>query len=103
VTFCTQRVIRGKWVALAAAWAAASMGCTSLEGPQAVRATAPAPAAKPQPRSAPRFNLLGFPEAYRHGHADACARPAVRNDARIASDADYAMGWNDGRYACEAR
>lgn len=82
------------------------VGCAALE-----RSAAPPPAqqpaavANPAPvaREVQRFNLAGFSEAYRAGHADACAEPPRRNEARLESDGDYSMGWNDGRFACGPR
>jgi hypothetical protein len=53
------------------------------------------------------------PEAYRAGYESGCrssvmARTAgqprdarVRDDARMKSDADYALGWNDGYRRCD--
>lgn len=54
-----------------------------------------------QPRN---FNLAGYSAVYKSGHADGCvsARGAMQRDARrYKSDADYMMGWNDGRDACK--
>ncbi len=53
------------------------------------------------PRS---FNLSGYSAVYKRGHADGCASAggSLQRDARrYKSDADYMMGWNDGRDACK--
>lgn len=50
-----------------------------------------------------RFNLSGYSAVYKRGHADGCASAdgSMRRDAgRYRDDADYMMGWNDGRSAC---
>jgi hypothetical protein len=55
------------------------------------------------PAQKPRFNLAGYSPAFRQGHADGCssAEGAQRRDERrFREDADYMMGWNDGRSAC---
>ncbi len=59
-------------------------------------------------RSTPprNFNLAGYSPSYKGGHADGCASAdgAQRRDARrYRDDADYMMGWNDGRSACMRR
>ncbi len=54
----------------------------------------------------PRFNLAGYSPAFRQGHADGCtsAEGAQRRDERrFREDADYMMGWNDGRSACRRK
>ncbi len=46
----------------------------------------------------PVFNLSGYSATYKKGHVDGCAQ---RRDERLYRDeADYMMGWNDGRGAC---
>lgn len=45
-----------------------------------------------------RYNLTGYSEAFKQGYGDACA--GRRNAARLKSDNDYQMGWNDGRSLC---
>ncbi len=55
------------------------------------------------PQEKPRFNLSGYSPAFRQGHADGCAsagRTQRRDERRFREDADYMMGWNDGRSAC---
>jgi len=52
----------------------------------------------------PRFNLSGYSAIYKRGHADGCAsaKGEQRRDERLyRNDADYMMGWNDGRSACK--
>ncbi|MBY0269275.1 MAG: hypothetical protein K2X06_05320 [Burkholderiales bacterium] len=52
----------------------------------------------------PRFNLSGYSAAFKQGHADGCvsASGRQRRDERLFRDnADYMMGWNDGRSACK--
>lgn len=52
----------------------------------------------------PRFNLSGYSEMFKKGHADGCASAdgAQRRDAGLyRKDADYMMGWNDGNSACK--
>ncbi len=52
----------------------------------------------------PRFNLAGYSASFKQGHADGCtsAGGAQRRDERLFRDnADYMMGWNDGRSACK--
>lgn len=53
-----------------------------------------------QPRS---FNLAGYSAVYKRAHADGCASVGGsqrRDDRQYRADADYMMGWNDGRDAC---
>ncbi len=52
----------------------------------------------------PRFNLAGYSTMFKQGHADGCASASgrQRRDERLFRDnADYMMGWNDGRSACK--
>lgn len=52
----------------------------------------------------PRFNLSGYSATFKQGHADGCASASgrQRRDDRLFRDnADYMMGWNDGRSACK--
>jgi hypothetical protein len=56
-----------------------------------------------QPPPARNVNLSGYSAAFREGYLDGCdsARAARRRDERrYQQDADYMMGWNDGRSAC---
>lgn len=51
----------------------------------------------------PRFNLSGYSATFKQGHADGCASAGGaqrRDERRFREDADYMMGWNDGRSAC---
>jgi hypothetical protein len=59
-------------------------------------------ATQTQPK--PRFNLSGYSASFKQGHADGCTSAAgkQRRDERLFRDnADYMMGWNDGRSACK--
>lgn len=46
----------------------------------------------------PVFNLAGYSAQYKKGHSDGCVQR--RDDRLFRDDADYMMGWNDGRSAC---
>jgi len=55
--------------------------------------------------SRPTYNLTGYPPAVREGYVDGCESAKktayARKDAkRMASDAQYEMGWNDGFSIC---
>lgn len=52
----------------------------------------------PQTSPPPTFNLAGYSAQYKRGHADGCAQR--RDDRLFRDDADYMMGWNDGRSVC---
>ena len=62
--------------------------------------TAPA---KPAASAAPRYNLTGYSPAFKAGHADACAVPRRRSEARFKNEDDYRMGWQDGASVCKQR
>jgi hypothetical protein len=54
----------------------------------------------------PTYNLTGYPPAVRDGYIDGCESAKGtkygRKDAgRMASDAQYSMGWNDGFSICK--
>lgn len=52
----------------------------------------------------PRFNLSGYSVVYKRGHADGCASAGGsqrRDERQYRDDADYMMGWKDGRSACK--
>jgi hypothetical protein len=56
----------------------------------------------------PAYNLSGYPPAVRDGYIDGCETAKRssygRKDAgRMASDSQYAMGWNDGFSICQRR
>ncbi len=58
--------------------------------------------------SRPTYNLSGYPPAVREGYIDGCESAKktqyARKDAkRIASDAQYEMGWNDGFSICRKK
>jgi hypothetical protein len=80
----------------------------------------PAPVAPSKPETAqqgadrrakaakPRYNLTGYPPAVREGYIDGCESakrsPYARKDAaRMSSDAQYSMGWNDGFSICKGK
>lgn len=53
----------------------------------------------------PQYNLTGYPPAVRDGYIDGCemARKSSygrKDEKRIAADAQYRMGWNDGFSIC---
>ena len=87
-------------------------GCATVRPPAPV---AVPPSAKPetveqgearrQQAARPTYNLTGYPPAVRDGYIDGCESakrsPYGRKDAgRMAGDAQYAMGWNDGFAIC---
>jgi hypothetical protein len=52
----------------------------------------------------PRFNLAGYSATFKQGHADGCASASGkqrRDEKLFRENADYMMGWNDGRSACK--
>ena len=58
--------------------------------------------------SRPTYNLTGYPAAVREGYVDGCESAKgsefARKDARrMAADARYSMGWNDGYGICGAK
>ena len=70
---------------------------------------APAAAqARRQQASRPTYNLTGYPPAVRDGYIDGCETAkktsyARKDAARLKSDAQYEMGWNDGFSICSRR
>jgi len=61
-------------------------------------------ACAPQPPP-PKYNLTGFPPAFRDGYDDGCrsAKPGAlkrRQETRFKNDAQYASGWRDGYDIC---
>ena len=66
----------------------------------------PAAAEKRRQQAArPTYNLTGYPPAVREGYIDGCESAKQtkygRKDAgRMANDAQYSMGWNDGFAIC---
>ena len=72
----------------------------------------PEPPAAAQARrehaSRPAYNLSGYPPAVREGYIDGCesakrTQYARKDGARMKSDAQYEMGWNDGYSICGRR
>jgi hypothetical protein len=53
----------------------------------------------------PAYNLAGYPPAARAGYIDGCetakhSEYGHKDAQRMASDPQYAMGWNDGYSIC---
>jgi len=73
-------------------------GCASE-----TRVSPPAPgsASSNTAPAVPRYNLAGYSAAFKEGYADACA--SRRDENRFTADADYQMGWSDGRSLCAKR
>jgi hypothetical protein len=88
----------------------AAAGCaTAPPRPASVPATKPESAAEGDARRAaapaPTYNLAGYPPAVRDGYIDGCesakrTKFGRKDAARMANDAQYAMGWNDGFSIC---
>ena len=85
-------------------------GCAIVRPvPEAEKVETPAQATERRAKaSRPAYNLTGYPPALREGYIDGCEsakRSAYgRKDARrMADDAQYAMGWNDGHSICGKR
>ena len=58
--------------------------------------------------SRPTYNLTGYPPAVRDGYIDGCETAKqteyARKDAkRMAGEAQYSMGWNDGFSICRKK
>ena len=56
----------------------------------------------------PTYNLTGYPPAVRDGYIDGCesakrTQYARKDAARMFSDPQYSMGWNDGYSICKAK
>jgi hypothetical protein len=54
----------------------------------------------------PAYNLAGYPPSARDGYIDGCESAkhssyARRDAKRMAADAQYEMGWNDGFSICK--
>ena len=81
-------------------------GCAAA--PVVVPTAPETPAAATERRakaSRPTYNLAGYPPAVREGYIDGCESAKgseyARKDAtRLATDAQYEMGWNDGFSIC---
>jgi outer membrane biogenesis lipoprotein LolB len=53
----------------------------------------------------PQYNLTGYPPALRDGYIDGCETAKQssygrRNEKRMATEAQYKLGWNDGFSIC---
>lgn len=53
----------------------------------------------------PQYNLSGYPPAVRDGYIDGCETAKKssygrKDAARMSSDPQYSMGWNDGFSIC---
>ena len=81
-------------------------GCAAVP-PAHEKAETPAQATQRRSSAAPpQYNLTGYPPAVRDGYIDGCesakrTRYANKDAKRFASDAQYAMGWNDGYSICK--
>jgi hypothetical protein len=58
--------------------------------------------------SRPTYNLTGYPPAVREGYIDGCETAkgssfGRKDGGRMASDAQYSMGWNDGFSICKGK
>lgn len=74
--------------------------------PPPAKSQSPAPAAAAAPKKVTaqpvaRYNLAGYSPAFKQGYADACA--SRRDEQRFKSDAQYQMGWSDGKSLCRGR
>jgi hypothetical protein len=79
-------------------------------------ATAPGMTSPPEPYKGPpraeaprpKYNLAGYPPAFRDGYIDGCETAkesdfARKDGARFTSDAQYKTGWQDGNAICKPR
>ena len=93
-------------------------GCATLPPPAPVKPAAVPPSKAPESvvegearraqAARPTYNLTGYPPAVRDGYIDGCESakrsPYARKDGpRMASDAQYSMGWNDGFSICQKK
>ena len=90
-------------------------GCATVRAPTRPADVAPTPPETPaqaterrQQAPRPTYNLTGYPLAARDGYIDGCESakrsPYGRKDAkRMAEDAQYSMGWNDGFSICQKK
>lgn len=93
---------------MALALAMLAAGCALVGSPEAPpdRPETVAQAAQRRAHAPPpAYNLAGYPPAAREGYIDGCESAKgseyARKDARrMAGDAQYAMGWNDGYALC---
>jgi len=86
----------------------AAAGCATQRaiptGPETAAAATERRAQAPKPT----YNLAGYPPAVRDGYIDGCESAKhssyARKDAkRMAGDAQYEMGWNDGFGICKGK
>jgi hypothetical protein len=93
-------------------------GCGTVRGPAPPGAVVAPPSAKEETveqgaarraqAAKPTYNLSGYPPAVRDGYIDGCESAkgtslGRKNAARMSSDAQYAMGWNDGYSICQKK
>jgi hypothetical protein len=84
----------------------AGAGCAVVPAPVPEGPETPHQAQERRAKAArPTYNLAGYPPAVREGYIDGCESAKhtafARKDAkRMADDAQYAMGWNDGFGIC---
>jgi hypothetical protein len=81
-------------------------GAFAKTGALLVTALLLAACGSPPQQQKPRFNLSGYSPAFRQGHADGCTSAEGtqrRDERRFRDDADYMMGWTDGRSACRRK
>jgi hypothetical protein len=91
------------YAALGVAALVALSGCATLSPGAPATGAAGAPRSTTAEPPPPAVNLSGFPLPYRQGYADGCVSQGSREQkdaARFSADADYRMGWQDGRSIC---
>ena len=80
-----------------------------LPEPEPQKVESPKEATERRTKAArPTYNLTGYPPAVRDGYIDGCESAKktsfARKDARrMADDAQYSMGWNDGFSLCKPK
>src|SRR5258706_5756321 len=80
-----------------------------LQEPEPQKVETPKEATERRTKAArPAYNLTGYPPAVRDGYIDGCESATktsfARKDARrMADDAQYSMGWNDGFSLCKPK
>ena len=95
-------------IALLAALLAAGCAVVPPPPPPPERPETPAQGTERRSRAArPTYNLTGYPPAVRDGYIDGCETAkktsyARKDPKRMADDAQYSMGWNDGYSICKA-
>lgn len=61
----------------------------------------------PERRPGQQVNLSGYSPSFKQGYSDGCesagSRGQRRDEKRFKTEADYAMGWNDGFSVCQRR